>query len=161
MTSRGWRHPTSRCVDVRSFRLLVENVWLIKRRQYVFFLTFTPRRMLPQRSRKRVQHCTEHLTVESYTVIRPICQISYLLLLGISLPTHSFIPDLKPSFSANPSHRSPSFLFFGIHYMIPPDCLLLLLSTSVFTFLLLRFLVVGSVRYRLSWLVLAFERTLK
>ena len=52
--------------------------------------------------------CAEHLTVESYTVF--ICQQSYLLLFGIPSPTHSFIPGLKPSFSANPSHCSPSFL---------------------------------------------------
>ena len=39
-----------------------------------------------------------------------VCQQSYLLLLGIPSPTHSFIPGLKPSFSANPSHCSPSFL---------------------------------------------------
>ena len=39
-----------------------------------------------------------------------ICQQSYLLLFGIPSPTHAFIPGLKPSFSANPSHCSPSFL---------------------------------------------------
>jgi len=55
--------------------------------------------------------CAEHLTVESYTVF--ICQQSYLLLLGIPSPTHSFIPGLKPSFSANPSYHSPSFFFSG------------------------------------------------
>ena len=77
--------------------------------------------------------CAEYLTVESYTVI--ICQQSYLLF-GIPSPspTHSFIPGLKPSFSANPFHRSPSFFFFRIHYMDSPNCLLLLLSISVFTF---------------------------
>ena len=52
--------------------------------------------------------CAEHLTVESYTVF--ICQQSYLLLFGIPSPTHSFIEGLKPSFSANPSHCSLSFL---------------------------------------------------
>jgi len=57
----------------------------------------------------------ENLNVESYTVF--ICQQSYLLLSGISSPTHSFIPGLKPPFSANPSHCSPSFFFFRIHYM--------------------------------------------
>jgi len=36
---------------------------------------------------------SEHLTVESYTVI--ICQHSYLLLFGIPSPTHSLIPGLK------------------------------------------------------------------
>ena len=29
---------------------------------------------------------------------------------GIPSPTHSFFPGLKPSFSVNPSHCSPSFL---------------------------------------------------
>ena len=46
--------------------------------------------------------------LRSYTVF--ICQQSYLLLFGIPSPTHSFIPGLKPPFSANPSHCSPSFL---------------------------------------------------
>ena len=50
----------------------------------------------------------EHLTVESYTVF--ICQQSYLLLFGIPSPTHSFFPGLKPSFSTNLPHCSPSFL---------------------------------------------------
>ena len=59
----------------------------------------------------------EHLTVESYTII--ICQQSYLLLFGIPSPTHSFIPGLKPSFSANPSNRSPSFFFSGLTTWIP------------------------------------------
>ena len=76
--------------------------------------------------------CTEHLTVESYMVF--ICKQSYLLLFGIPSPTHSFIPGLKPSFSANPSHCSPSFFFFNIHYMDSPDCLPLFLSISVFCF---------------------------
>jgi len=76
--------------------------------------------------------CAEHLTVESYTVF--VCQQSYLLLFGISSPTHSFIPGLKPSFSANLFYRSPSFFFFRIHYMDSPECWLLLLSISVFYF---------------------------
>ena len=90
----------------------------------------------------------ENLNVESYTVF--ICEQSYLLLSGISSPTHSFIPGLKPSFSANPSHCSPSF-FFRIHYMDSPSrpftvisehiCFLLLVF-----FLFLHFLVVVSVR---------------
>ena len=33
---------------------------------------------------------------------------------NIPSPTHSFIPGLKPSFSANPPYRSLSF-FFRIH----------------------------------------------
>ena len=77
--------------------------------------------------------CAVHLTVESYTVF--ICQQSYLLLFGIPSPTHSFVPGLKPSFSVNPSHRSPSFFFFRIHYIDSPECLLLFLSLSIFYFL--------------------------
>ena len=34
-------------------------------------------------------------------------------------PTISFIPDLKPSFSANPSHRSLSFSSSGLTTWIP------------------------------------------
>ena len=63
--------------------------------------------------------CAEHLTVESYTVII-ICQQSYLLLFGIPSLTHCFIPGLKPSFSANPSHHNSSFFFVRIHYMDSP-----------------------------------------
>jgi len=68
--------------------------------------------------------CAKHLTVESYTVIyaansyRPLIIISFpspTLSLSLSL---SFIPDLKPSFSANPPRRSLSF-FFRTDYMIP------------------------------------------
>ena len=47
-------------------------------------------------------------------------------------PTHSFTLGLNPSFSANPPYRSLSFVSFKIHYMDFPDCLLLLLSISVF-----------------------------
>jgi len=50
----------------------------------------------------------EAFILESYTVF--ICQQSYLLLFGIPSPTHSFFPGLKPSFSTNLSHCSPSFL---------------------------------------------------
>jgi len=32
------------------------------------------------------------------------------ILISIPSPPHSFIPGLKPSFSANPSHRSLPFL---------------------------------------------------
>ena len=52
-------------------------------------------------------------------------------------PGHSFIPALKPSFYANPSHRSLLF-FFRIDSTNSPDCLPILLSTSVF-FLLFSF----------------------
>ena len=76
----------------------------------------------------------------TFLLIRPIIRFPS--------PTDSFIPDLKPSFSANPSHRGAPFFSFRIHYMDSPDCLLLLLSISVFTFWfsVLHVLVVGSVR---------------
>jgi len=84
---------------------------------------------------------------------RPLSSLSTvilrLLLFGIPSPSHPFIPGLKPFFSANPSHCSPSFFFFGIHYMDSPDGSLLFLSISFFYFLFflfLHFLVVGSVR---------------
>ena len=63
-----------------------------------------------------------------------------LLLFGIPSPTHSFIPGLKPSFSAKSSHRSPSLFFFMIHYMDSSECLLLFLSISVFYLLVFLFL---------------------
>ena len=72
----------------------------------------------PTTSIDRISSTHLHHPVESYTVI--ICQQSYSLLFGIPSPTRSFIPGLKPSFSANPSHRSPSFFFFGIPYMDSP-----------------------------------------
>ena len=91
------------------------------------------------------------LTVESYTVF--ICQQSHLslLLFGIPSPTHSFIPGLKPSFSANPSHCSPSFLLLkyslrglpGLFTIISEHICFLLL---VFFCFFLHFLVVGSMR---------------
>ena len=88
--------------------------------------------------------CAEHLTVESYTVF--ICQQSYLLLFGIPSPTHSFFSGLKPSFFANPSHCSPSFLllkyllrgFPGLFTVISEHICFLLV-----VFLFLHFLVRG------------------
>jgi len=57
------------------------------------------------------------------------------ILIIISIPSapDSFIPDLKPFFSANPPRRSLPF-YFRTEYMDSPDCLLLLLSISVFYF---------------------------
>ena len=74
-----------------------------------------------------------------------------LIIIGILSPTHSFTQGLNASFSANPPYRSLSFFSFRIHYMDFPDCLLLLLSKSVFLYFLVffcfyTFLVVGSVR---------------
>ena len=43
-------------------------------------------------------------TIESYTVVMLLTFI--LIIISIPSPPHSFIPGLKLSFSANPSHRS-------------------------------------------------------
>ena len=64
-------------------------------------------------------------------------------------PTHSFTLGLKPPFSANPSHCSPSFLllkyslhgFPGLFTIISEHICFILL-----VFMFLHFLVVGSVR---------------
>ena len=66
-------------------------------------------------------------------------------------PTHSFISGSKPSFSANPSHCSPSFFLLqdslGLHGF---PRLFTVISEHIcflrFVFLFLHFLVVGSVR---------------
>ena len=119
----GW--PASACL-----RLVVSTRRLQRRHPHSTTASINNDNIPPTASISRISSTHLHHPVESYTVI--ICQQSYLLLFGIPSPTHSFIPGLKPSFSANPSHRSPSFFFFGIHYMDSPDCLLLFLSTSVF-----------------------------
>jgi len=52
--------------------------------------------------------CAKQLTIEFYTVVMLLTFI--LVIMSIPSPPHSFIPDLKPSFSANPFHRSLPFL---------------------------------------------------
>ena len=42
-----------------------------------------------------------------------------LIIISFPSPTHSFIPGLKPSFAANPSHRSLSFSSSGLTAWIP------------------------------------------
>jgi len=71
-------------------------------------------------------------------------QQSYSLLFGIPSPTRSFIPGLKPSFSANPSHcSSPSFLLLKYSLRGFPRlftvisehiCFLLLVFFLIYTF---------------------------
>ena len=59
-----------------------------------------------------------------------------------------------PSFSANPPYRTFSFFSFSIHYMDFPDCLLLLLSISVFLLFSFSVFTLFSCRFpcgRLSW----------
>ena len=72
--------------------------------------------------------------------------IVILIIIGIPSPTHSFTLGLNPSFSANPPYCSLFFFSFRFHYMDFPDCLLLLLSISVF--LLFLFLHFFSCRFR-------------
>ena len=77
------------------------------------------------------------------------CQQSYLLLFGITSPTHSFIPGLKPSFSVNPLHCSPSFLLLQDSLHGFPRLFIVISEHICFVllvFLFLHFLVVGSVR---------------
>ena len=50
----------------------------------------------------------KHLTVESYTVV--MLPTVIVIIISIPSPPNSSIPDLKPSFSANPSHHSLHFL---------------------------------------------------
>jgi len=112
----------------------------------------------------RLGYCGASAWVSLERYCQDICQQSYLLLFGIPSRTHSFFPGLKPSFSANPSHSTPSFLllkhllrgFPGLFTVISEHiCFLLLVFFCFYTFYL-------SVPCgRLSWRMLAFERTLK
>ena len=114
-------------------------------------------------------HLCMHLTVESFmnpncmSSISICCRIRCSKILSTTFiacsnnltplyDPHSigyFIPGLKPSFSANPSHCSLPF-FFRIDCMYSPR---LFTVTSehicflLFSFFVLHFLVVGSVRY--------------
>ena len=70
-----------------------------------------------------------------------------LVITSIPAPPHSFIPRLKPSFSANSSH--PAFLFFfRTDCPDSPYCLPILLRVSIFYFLVFLFttLLVGSMQ---------------
>ena len=60
-----------------------------------------------------------NLTVESYTVIYAANNQTYYYLFSIT-HTLSFIPELKPSFSANPSHCSLSFSSSGLTTLVIP-----------------------------------------
>jgi len=98
------------------------------------------------RVRGVVGSCAKHLTVESYTVVMLLTFI--LIISSIPSPPHSFIPGLKPSFSAKPSHRSLPFLLQDWLRGFPG----LFTNTSehirFLVFLFFHFLAVGSV-----WLI--------
>jgi len=69
-----------------------------------------------------ITHQLFHSRLKTYMCLFYVAEIKYVCIC---------------SFSANHSHRSPFFLFFRIHYMYSPDCLLLFLSISVFYFLVI------------------------
>ena len=75
-------------------------------------------------------------------------QTVILIIIRIPSPTHSFIPGLKLSFSANPSHRNFFFSSSGFTTWIPQTVYCYFWAYSVFYFLVsvLHFLVVVSVR---------------
>jgi len=89
--------------------------------------------------------CAKHLTVE-YTV--GVLLTVILIISSIPSPTHSFIPGLKPSFSANPSHCSLSFSSSGLTTWIPWTVTVTSEHIRFYflVFSVLHFLVVGSVR---------------
>jgi len=69
-----------------------------------------------------------------------------IISLCISPPTHSFTPGLKPFFSANPSHCSPSFLLLKYSLHGFPGLFTVISEHICFlfvVFLFLHFLVVG------------------
>ena len=82
--------------------------------------------------------------IRHYTLAQVICSTYFSYLQhtykssSIPSPTHSFIPGLKPSFSANPSHR-PFLLQVWLH-KLPADCLPILLIISVFYYSVFLFL---------------------
>ena len=93
-----------------------------------------------------MQHVAERLTVESYTIIISLQSYFYY---WYSITHSLFHSRLKSSLSSNPPYRSLSFVSFKIHYMDLPDCLLLLLSISVFLlFTFFLFLHFFSCRFR-------------
>jgi len=75
--------------------------------------------------------------------------LTFILIIITSIPStpHSFIPGLKlPFLQILPTI---AFLFFRTDYMDSVDCLLILLSTSIFYFLIcsvFHFLVLGSMQ---------------
>ena len=68
-------------------------------------------------------------TTVSYCTFMPLTVI-LIIFISFQSPTHSFIPDLKPPFSANRFHCSLSFSSSALTTW-SPRLLLLLLSTSV------------------------------
>jgi len=86
-----------------------------------------------------------------------------LIIISFPLPTHSFIPGLKPSFSANSSHRSLSFSSSRLTTWIPRTvyCYFWAYPFLLFSFFLFLHFLWSFPCGRLSELMSAFERTLK
>ena len=98
------------------------------------------------RTRTRT-HTRTHTHTHAHAHARThMCELlsQRVIIIGIPSPTHSFIPGLKPSFSANPSHCSLSFSSSGLTTWIPQ---------TVYCY--------SWACGRLSELMSAFERTLK
>ena len=106
----------------------------------------TPKKTLHfQQTAPTADHLTvEHLTVESYTVF--ICQQSSLRYLIFHNPLTLSLQALKPSFSANPSQCSSSFLLLkcSLHgfpglFTVISEHMFSTFSFSVFTLFSCRF----------------------
>jgi len=112
-----------------------------------------------------VCHLLIGLAVFLYDRYLPTVILRPLLLWVFHHPLTLSLYSLNAYFSANPPYRSLSFFFFRIYYMDFPDCLLLLLSISVsFLFSFFSVSTLFQLSFpcgRLSWLMSAFERTLK
>ena len=103
---------------------------------------------------------SEVTTLWCYTNMCIIIIIT-LIIISFSSPTFSFIPDLKPSFSANPSHCSLSFSTSELTTWFLRLLLLLLTYLVLLFSLFLFYNLVVSVRKLLNRPMSAFERTLK
>ena len=92
--------------------------------------------------------CAKHLTVESYTAYTVILLLTVVLII-ISSPsplTLSFQAQNLPFLRILPT--AAFLFFFRTDYMDPPDCLLILLSISVFYFLVFFCFTLFSCRFR-------------
>jgi len=107
--------------------------------------------------------CAKHLTIEYYTVVMlltfiridiyiahsqlkaPNASLNSHDLTSIPSPPHSFIQGLKPYFSANPSHRSLSFLLLDRLHGLPG------LFTDTYGHI--RFLLVSFFLFSTVWLL--------
>jgi len=85
-----------------------------------------------------------------------------LIIISIPSPRHTFIPGLKLSFSANPSHSSLSFYSSGLTTCIPQTYTATSKHTRFYFLVFLFYAFQLSFQCgRLSWLMSAFERMLK